>query len=147
MNMGQKAQNLMIALALVTTLLATVAMAYDTDRLHWQLVKFMVHIFGAGAIITIGFCIAVNSPPFYRIHIMEGRLLRSDKLDKKTYINLFKNEEDFYKSLIEEYARDLDKLVATNQRKRWFLTIAYGSFALSVFASIVVVLHAFGLKP
>ncbi len=145
--MGKKAQNLMIALAVIATLFVTVITTSPTDRLNWQLIELMICLFGTGAIITIGLSIAINSPSFYRVQIMEGRLLRSGKLDEETYANSLKNEEAFYKSLIVEYARALEKLVKTNERKGWLLTIAYTMFAMTGFAAIVVVINTFAVQP
>ena len=73
--------------------------------------------------------------------------MRSGMLDRKTYEDLLNNEEGFYKSLIEEYARALDKMVRTNEHKGWLLTIAYTTFAIMVLAAIVVVLTTFGPQP
>ena len=142
-NMGKKAQNLMIVLALVTTLLVTVATAYDTDRLNWQLVGVpMTLVFGVGAILTLVLCTLINSPLSYRVRIMGGKLLCCDRLDEKVYKNLIKDEEGFYKSLIKEYEQSIAKLAKTNRYKEWMLAVAYGSFIASVIATILVVVSS-----
>ena len=73
--------------------------------------------------------------------------MRSGKLDKNVYADLLKNGENFYELLTEQYARAIDKLIKINKIKEWFLTIAYGSFVIPVFATIVVVLDTFALQP
>ena len=142
-NLEKKAQNCMVASALVATLLVTAAMAYEAGRLVWDSFVLNAAIASVtGLVLTIVLCMLVNKASPYPVTIMGGRLLCCDNLDEKTYDILVNDEEDFYKLNIAEYARALVKLEDTNKKKAQKLTYAHIAFAASITLALIVVVAA-----
>lgn len=137
-NLEKKAQNCMVASALVATLLVTTAVAHEAGSLVWgSYVSYIVIAPVTGLLLTIVFCIVVNKTSPHPVPIMGGSLLCRDELDEKMYATLVKNEEGFYKLSIAEYARALVKMEATNKEKAERLRAAYTIFAASITLTLI----------
>ena len=139
-SLEKKAQNLMIASALVATLFATVSMAGATHCPPWDLWYIGALAFLVGTITTMILCISVNRPLPQPVPIAGGGLLCCDRLDEKTYGELVEDEEEYYKSRIEEYARVLTKQERINKRKAERLKYAYYAFVAEITMIIPVLL-------
>ena len=144
-NLEKKAQNYMVASALVSTLLVTLATAHVGRPIWDSPVPYLAIVPVAGMLLTIILCILVNRASAYPAPIVGNRLLCHDELDEKTYAELVESEEDFYKQRIEEYARALVKLEDTNKKKASILKIAFAVFAASVASTIIVFVTAVAL--
>ena len=140
-SLEKKAQNLMIASALVATLFATVSMAGAACCPPWDSWRTGAAVaFLVGTITTMMLCISVNRPLPQPVPIAGGGLLCCDRLDEKTYGELVEDEEEYYKSRIEEYARVLTKQERINKRKAERLKYAYYAFATEIVMIIPVLL-------
>lgn len=140
-SLEKKAQNLMIASALVATLFVSVPIAGATCCSlpdPWR--ADMVVAFLAGAVVTIALCISVNRPRPQPVPIAGKGLLCHGRLDEKTYEELVEDEEEYYKSRIEEYARVLAKQKRINKRKAKRLKYAYVVFLATIILVIPVLL-------
>ena len=138
-SLEKKAQNLMIASALVATLFASVSMADATccpSPDSWRAV--MPVAFLAGTVATIALCIGVNRPRPQPVPIVGKGLLCCGRLDEKTYGELVEDEEDYYKSRIEEYACVLVEQKRINEKKAERLKCAYVVFSVTVALAIPV---------
>lgn len=144
-NLEKKAQNYMVASALVTTLLVTLATAHVGRPIWVSPVPYLAIVPVAGMLLTIIFCTLVNRASAHPAPIVGKRLLCHDELDEKTYAELVESEEDFYKHRIGEYARALVKLEDTNKKKAGMLKIALVAFAVSVASTIIVFVTAVAL--
>ena len=67
-------------------------------------------------------------------------MLCRDRLDEKTYRELVEDEEDYYKSRIEEYAHVLPKQKRINKEKAKRLKYAYMVFLVTIISVIPVLL-------
>lgn len=142
-NLEKKAQNMMIASALVAALFASVSMADATccpPPDSWR--ADMPVAFLAVTVATIALCISVNRPRPQPVPIAGKGLLCHGRLDEKTYEELVGDEEEYYKSRIEEYARVLAKQKRINKRKAKRLKCAYVVFWVTVVLLIPVLLLA-----
>ena len=134
-NLEKKAQNLMIASALVAALFASLTSAHEAGQLLWgPSGLYMAVVHTAGMVLAIVFCIRANWPASHPVPIAGGGLLRDGSLDEKTYASLILDEKSYHKSRIGEYAQDLIKLEGTNEKKARRLKCAYVSFGVSVAA-------------
>lgn len=137
-NLEKKAQNVLIASALVGTLLFSVATAAAMAGLlreawwTWVMPPFLV-----GTAVTIGLCISVNFPRPHPVPIAGGRLLCCDRLDKETYEELVSDEEEYYKARIEEYGRVLTKQECINGRKARLLICVYVAFWATIAIALI----------
>lgn len=137
-NLEKKAQNVLIASALVGTLLfsvATAAAMADLLREAWW--TWVMPSVLVGTAVTIGLCISVNFPRPHPVPIAGGRLLCCDRLDKETYEELVSDEEEYYKARIEEYGRVLTKQEFINGRKARLLICAYAAFGVTVAIALI----------
>ena len=142
-HLEKKAQNCMVASALVATLLVTTAVAHEAGSLVWgSYVSYIVIAPVTGLLLTIIFCIVVNKTSPHPVPIMGDSLLCRDELDEKMYARLVKSEEDFYKLSIAEYARALVTMEATNKEKAENLKAAYIIFAASITLTLIGVVTA-----
>ena len=142
-SLEKKAQNMMIASALVAALFASVSMAGATDwalQDPWWTGVAAAFLVGTGT--AIGLCIWVNVPRPQPVPIAGKKLLCHGRLDEKTYGELVEDEEEYYKSRIEEYARVLVKQKRINKRKAKRLKCAYVVFWVTVVLLIPVLLLA-----
>lgn len=141
-SLDKKAQNLMIAAALVAALFASVAMNGAVGQLQWDSLWLTTTIaFMVGMIATIVLCVWVNLPRPQPVAIVGGALLCCDRLDNETYAGLVADgEEDYYKSRIEEYALALTKQEHISGKKAKRLLCAYFVFTISL---AVVILRLF----
>ena len=138
-SLEKKAQNLMIASALVATLFASVSMAGATccpPPDSWR--ADMPVAFLAVTVATIALCISVNFPRPQPVPIAGKGLLCCDRLDEKTYGELLEDEEEYYKSRIEEYAHALVEQKRINGKKAERLKYAYVVFLVTIVLVIPV---------
>lgn len=132
-NLEKKAQNLMIASALVATLFASVTVTHDSVLQLWGLLGWYIAIVPvSGMVVTILLCMLVNKPSDHRAPIKSEGLLCHDELDEKTYEYLVSDEERYYRLRIKEFALALNKMEVTNKTKASRLVNAYVTFATSV---------------
>lgn len=141
-SLDKKAQNLMIATALVAALFSSVAMNGAVRQLQWDSLWLPTTIaFMVGMIVTVVLCVSVNLPRRQPVTIVGGALLCRGRLDNKTYAGLVaEGEEAYYKSRIEEYAQTLTKQERINRKKAKRLLCAYFVFTISL---AVVILRLF----
>ena len=142
-SLEKKAQNLMIASALIATLFVSVPIAGamccpPSDP--WR--ADMAVAFLAGTIVTIALCISVNFPGPQPVPIAGKGLLCCDRLDEKMYRELVGDEEEYYKSRVEEYAHVLAKQERINGSKAKRLKCAYVVFSVTV--ALVILILLFG---
>ena len=140
-SLEKKAQNLMIASALVATLFVSVPIAGATcypPPDPWR--ADMAVAFLVGTVVTIALCISVNRPRPQPVPIAGMGLLCRDRLDEKTYRELVEDEEEYYKSRIEEYAHVLPKQKRINKKKAKRLKYAYMVFLVTIISVIPVLL-------
>ena len=139
-SLDKKAQNLMIATALVAALF--VALISDGTA-GWQNLTpiwlGMAIVLAAGVALTVALCIRVNLPSPQPVPIAGGGLLRRDRLDDKAYEELLAGgEEDYYASRIEEYALALARQEAINKKKSGWLIWAYVAFAVFPVGAVLI---------
>lgn len=141
-SLEKKAQNLMIASALVATLFATVTVAGDAGLQLWALEWYAPIVPVSGTVVAIGLCMRVNRASDHRVPIKGGRLLCHGELDEKVYEDLVSGEERYYRLRIEEYALALVEMESTNKKKARNLDYAYVAFAASVALQVPVLVAA-----
>ena len=142
-SLEKKAQNLMIASALVATLFATVTVASDTGLQLWAFSEWYAAIVPvSGTVVAIWLCVLVNKTSDHRVPIKGGRLLCHGELDEKVYEDLVSGEERYYRLRIEEYALALVEMEGTNKKKARKLDYAYVAFGASVALQVPVLVAA-----
>lgn len=135
-NLEKKAQNVMIASALLATLFVTVATTQVAQRLWGDSWAYVAIGHLSVVSVAIILCILVNRASSYAVPISGEKLLCHDELDENVYNDLISNEEEYYKLLIKEYARTLVKMADTSMTKARRLNYAYWALAASVFSYI-----------
>lgn len=142
-SLEKKAQNLMIASALVATLFATVTVARDAGLQFWAFAEWYAAIVPVSStVVAIWLCILVNKASDHRVPIKGGGLLCHGELDEKVYEDLVSGEERYYKLRIEEYALALVKMEGTNSAKARKLNYAYAAFAASIALQVPMLIAA-----
>lgn len=134
----KKARSCMLASALVATLLVIAATAREAgDSALDAIVPYLVIAAVTVLLFTITLCMLVNKTSPHPVPTVGKRLWYRDRLDEKEYTDLVKNEEDFYKLSIAEYAEALAMLKDTNKEKSAMLKNAYISFAVSIILALI----------
>lgn len=137
-NLEKKAQNLMIASALVAALFASATVAHDTcgEPLGLSGAQMaIVHM--SGTIVVIALCILVNKASAYVVPIVGSSLLHRGEIDNGVYEDLVSDEERYYITRIENYAKILVEMKCANKAKGRMLNCAYVAFAATVASFIV----------
>lgn len=137
-NLEKKAQNLMIASALVAALFASATVAGDAFREPLGLSGAQMAVaYMSGMAVAIALCILVNRASAYVVPIVGGSLLRRGRINMKVYKDLISDEERYYRTRIENYANILVRMESTNKNKGRMLNCAYVAFAATVVSFIV----------
>ena len=138
-SLDKKAQNLMVATALVAALFASITIGSVASRPDQDPSWLAAAIaFMTGMVATIGMCVWVNFPRSQPVLIVGGNLLRNDKLDDEVYEEVVGGgEEEYYKARIEECAQALTKQERINKKKARGLRVAYVAFAVSIGGVVV----------